>query len=219
LIGASCLRRLAASAARALVLLAIAQPVAAHHGDSSAHPALAHPAGGLLETRAVRPLAVSFPGNSKAAVATTAQAVDARLIKVDDGDSFVARQAGGARIRVRLAGIDAPERSQPWANRAREKLRDALDGRNLKIHSAKTDRYGRQVALVQVDGEDVSLAMLEAGLAWHFARYDGDLPPALRSRYAAAAAQAREARIGLWRDDDPEPPWQFRRRNAARNSR
>lgn len=149
----------------------------------------------------------------------TASAVLARILTVDDGDSFIARRHDGARIRVRLAGIDAPEKSQPWANRAREKLRGLLREGELRIEPIKTDRWGRFVANVEVEGKDVSLAMLEAGLAWHYARYDGDLSPQQARRYATAAAAAREAGAGLWRADDPEPPWQFRRRKAGQGSR
>ncbi|NLD67460.1 MAG: thermonuclease family protein [Limnobacter sp.] len=141
------------------------------------------------------------------------EAFRAATIAVSDGDSFVVRGADGARLRVRLAGIDAPEKSQPYSAVARRRL-DALIGkREVVLAPIKIDPFGRLVAHVDVDGVDAALAMLEAGLAWHFARYDRDLSPELRLRYAGAAAIARRERLGLWRDDAPEPPWEFRRRN------
>jgi endonuclease YncB( thermonuclease family) len=151
------------------------------------------------------------PASTPAPRSATAP-VTARSISVDDGDSFVARRADGTKFRVRLAGIDAPEKSQPWANAARQKLRGLLHERELVITALKTDRWGRLVALVAADGEDPALAMLEAGLAWHFTRYDRDLPVALRERYAQAEAEARSARLGLWQANETEAPWEFRRR-------
>lgn len=136
----------------------------------------------------------------------------ARLASIDDGDSFSARRQDGTRVRIRLAGIDAPERTQAWAGVARRRLAVLLDIGELRIEPLKTDPWGRFVALVEADGDDPAQAMLEAGLAWHFTRYDRDLPPERRARYAAAQARAREARIGLWQQADPEAPWDFRRR-------
>lgn len=176
-------------------------------------------AGGLAGAWAGPPEPRSAPSTEPARVPESTPAprgadarVVARSISVDDGDSFVARRADGTKIRVRLAGIDAPEKSQPWANVARQKLRALLAERELVITPLKTDRWGRLVALVQAGGEDPALLMLEAGLAWHFTRYDRDLPVALRDRYARAEAEARSAPLGLWQASEPEPPWEFRRR-------
>lgn len=176
-------------------------------------------AGGLAAASAASPASGPAPSVESAGVPGLTPAlrsarapVTARSISVDDGDSFVARRPDGTKIRVRLAGIDAPEKSQPWANAARQKLRGLLHERELVITPLKTDRWGRLVALVAADGEDPALLMLEAGLAWHFSRYDRDLPVAWRSRYAQAQTEARGARLGLWQADEPEPPWEFRRR-------
>src|SRR5690606_6577808 len=96
---------------------------------------------------------------------------------------------------------------------ARRRLDTLIGKREVMLAPIKIDPFGRLVAHVDVDGVDAALAMLEAGLAWHFARYDRDLSPELRLRDAGAAAIARRERLGLWRDDAPEPPWEFRRRN------
>lgn len=141
------------------------------------------------------------------------EAFAATVVGIDDGDSFVARRRDGTKIRIRIAGIDAPEKSQPWAALARKRLRELLHGREIAIVALKTDRWGRRVALIEVDGADPALTMLADGLAWHFARYDRDLPAPLRLRYAQAQAKARERQAGLWQAPDPEPPWEFRKRN------
>ncbi len=162
-------------------------------------------------------LSLSLPAfataRSSAPRFSNGQIFEARALGVDDGDSFVVRLADGQRARIRLAGIDAPEKSQPWSGAARNRLSALLANRLLKLTVLKTDRWERAVARVDADGIDVSLAMLESGLAWHFARYDRDLPVALARRYAAAEQVARRERAGLWRETDPEPPWAFRQRS------
>lgn len=177
-------------------------------GRRSLWPALA-----LLRLLALLAALAGQSGLLAPAQAAASAPVTAVAVGVDDGDSFVARKRDGAKIRVRIAGIDAPERSQPWAAIARQRLRELLVGREVRIVRLKTDPWGRHVALVEVDGEDPGQTMIEDGLAWHFARYDRDLPAPLRPRYAQAEAQARERRAGLWQAPDPEPPWVFRKRN------
>jgi endonuclease YncB( thermonuclease family) len=138
-------------------------------------------------------------------------------LDVQDGDSLVFRGDDGARIRVRVAGIDAPEKSQAHAEASRRNLRALLRDRRIRIEPIKRDPYGRTVARVWVlDPErrprDAALAQLEAGLAWHFRRYRADQTPVEFARYARAEQAARSDRRGLWREDSPEPPWDFRTR-------
>lgn len=118
---------------------------------------------------------------------------------------------------MRIAGIDAPERTQPFADVSRKALRNAIDRRDVRIETIKIDVFGRLVGHVFVDGDDVGLSQLEAGLAWHFARYDADLRPAQRVRYAQAQALAKTRRAGLWRQSDPLAPWLFRKQQRQRH--
>lgn len=149
----------------------------------------------------------------------TAGSIRVDVVRVSDGDSLVVRDASGQRSRIRLAGIDAPERSQPWSNVARLHLRSLVVGAPLWVEPLKLDRYDRLVVHARTEiGIDPAMAMLQAGLAWHFARYDPDLPPSLRRSYALAQAAARQAGTGLWADANPEPPWEFRRRNRAKRA-
>lgn len=138
--------------------------------------------------------------------------LDARVLQVYDGDSLLVRGAGQRPYGVRLAGIDAPERAQPHADLSRRALQALLHGRDVRIEPLKVDLYGRTVGRVFVAGRDAGMAQLRAGLAWHFARYDADLPPRVARRYARAERQARLQRIGLWRDEAPLPPWEYRAR-------
>jgi endonuclease YncB( thermonuclease family) len=157
-------------------------------------------------------------GSMSAAVAAPPRtAVEGVPLDVQDGDSLVFRGADGTRTRVRVAGIDAPEKTQPYAEASRRHLRALLRDQRIRIDPIKRDPYGRTVARVWIlDPEqgprDAALAQVEAGLAWHFTRYRADQTPAEFARYARAEQTARRVRAGLWRDDSPEAPWDFRAR-------
>ena len=133
-----------------------------------------------------------------------------RVLTVQDGDSFELLTAEGRRLRVRIAAIDAPERHQRFAGRSREHLRELLLGHPVTLTVQKTDRYGRLIADVRRDERDIGLAQLEAGLAWHFRRYAVEQPVARRLVFEQAEQRARRRRAGLWRDETPVAPWQYR---------
>lgn len=137
-------------------------------------------------------------------------AVQGRVLRVLDGDSLLVIIADNGVRGVRIAGIDAPEKGQSHADASRRALLALLDQREVRVDAVKTDAFDRLVGRVFVDGRDAGLAQLRAGLAWHFRRYDADLAPAVRRRYAEAERQARLRRVGLWRDPAPTPPWEHR---------
>lgn len=136
----------------------------------------------------------------------------ARTISVSDGDTVVVIDRDGTKHRIRIAGIDAPEKGQPYGEAARSHLGELLAGRTAQVEPIKRDPFGRTVANLRIDGADVGLEMVRAGLAWHFVRYAQDQTPAERDAYARAEQQAREDRAGLWRDPAPEAPWAHRDR-------
>ena len=155
-------------------------------------------------------------GESVDAGPATGKLLAARSIRVQDGDSFIARLDDGRRLTIRLSGIDAPERTQPFASGSRRNLARLLDGRPLQVGIAKYDQYGRAVAQVFATGAngpvDAGLAQLQDGMAWFYRRYRGDLPAGAREPYAAAEQVARTAGRGLWGTPEARPPWEFRRR-------
>ncbi len=81
----------------------------------------------------------------------------------------------------------------------------------MTVEWAKRDRYRRIVGFVIVDGQDVNLAQVKAGMAWFYRYYQKELSPEDRRRYAKAENQARTDRSGLWQDKNPMPPWGHRR--------
>ena len=134
----------------------------------------------------------------------------ARVTGIKDGDTIEAiNDSSKTTITIRLAHVDCPERSQAFGRRARQFTSDFCFGKNITLLQADIDRYGRRVCEVYVEGIPAqgreNLALVKAGLAWHFKRYSKD------ETYAKAENEARAARIGLWADPNPTPPWEFRK--------
>jgi endonuclease YncB( thermonuclease family) len=140
-----------------------------------------------------------------AAAASAAETFSGRVVGVTDGDTITVLR-GRDPVRVRLEGIDCPERGQDFATRARQATSDLVYARPVRV---EVDRYGRVVGRVFVGDIDLSLALVEAGMAWHFKRYSDE------AVLTAAESQARVAGIGLWKHANPIPPWEFRRGAAA----
>ena len=126
--------------------------------------------------------------------------------------------------RVRLSGIDAPERAQPFGERSRQNLSRLVAGKPVEVRWHKRDRYGRvvgQVWVVSPDARcqgagcpktlDAGLAQLTVGLAWHYKQYAGEQSAEDRERYGFAEEEARARRAGLWREADAVAPWEWRR--------
>lgn len=133
------------------------------------------------------------------------------IVGVADGDTLTLLDASKTQRRIRLDGIDAPERSQPYGQRARQSLASLAHGRAAQAHCPKTDRYGRAVCRVTVDGVDVGLEQIKRGLAWHYVRYANEQSVVERSAYEQAERAARTSGAGLWSFRDPTPPWDYRR--------
>jgi endonuclease YncB( thermonuclease family) len=133
------------------------------------------------------------------------------VVGVADGDTLTLLDASKTQHRIRLDGIDAPERAQPYGQRARQSLAALAHGRAARADCPKIDRYGRAVCRVIVDGVDVGLEQIRRGYAWHYVKYAHEQRAADRERYARAESDARSASAGLWSFSDPIPPWDYRR--------
>jgi len=132
------------------------------------------------------------------------------VVKVADGDTLTLQDAQHLSHRIRLAGIDAPERRQPYAQRARLHLAALVLGQTVSVSTHKQDRYGRAVGVVWAEDRDINLRMLQAGLAWHYTAFLREQSHMQRQQYAAAESQARAQGLGLWQQPDPLPPWTYR---------
>lgn len=150
------------------------------------------------------------------AFACNAETITGNVVGVADGDTITVLDADKVQHKIRLAGIDAPEKKQAFGNRSKESLSDLVFDKTVNVETEKRDRYGRQVGKVLVNGQDVNLVQVERGMAWFYRQYQREQSPNDRRLYEAAEDAARADKRGLWRDAEPTPPWEFRRK--GRNS-
>jgi endonuclease YncB( thermonuclease family) len=113
-------------------------------------------------------------------------------------------------VSVRLRGIDAPEKKQPYGEEARETLRAMIAGKTVTVDVKDVDRYGRVAGYVFVGTMNVNLAMVKKGFAWAYTEY---LDRPYVSEFYAAESAARGQKLGLWQQANPTPPWEFRKRS------
>lgn len=121
-----------------------------------------------------------------------------------DGDT-VEVLVGTDPVRVRLEGIDAPERGQPFGTQAKGRLSELVHGKTVTVRSIGKDRYGRTLGTIYVGEVNANLEMVRDGMAWHYKRYSDD------AELSAVETAARSAKAGLWRDAEPLAPWDWRR--------
>lgn len=136
-----------------------------------------------------------------------------RVVSVTDGDTVRILDPDKTEHRVRLSGIDAPERGQPFGTASRDHLSGMIAGKTVIVESSKTDRYGRVLGKILLEGRDINLEQVEAGFAWWYRYYAEEQSPADRRRYADAEETAQKERRGLWVESDPINPYDWRRRN------
>ena len=134
-----------------------------------------------------------------------------RIVGVSDGDTLTLLDDAKSQHKIRLGGIDAPEKKQPFGQRSKETLSDFVYDKQVVVEWSKRDRYGRIVGKVLVDGRDVNIRMVSLGMAWHYKEYQKEQSVEDRRSYSEAEEIARSAKKGLWQDLEPTPPWEFRR--------
>lgn len=133
-----------------------------------------------------------------------------QVVSVADGDTLTLLDRDRVQHRIRIDGIDAPERTQPYSQVSRRSLIELTQGRAAEASCKKADQYGRDICKVRVDDLDVGLEQVRRGLAWHFKRYAHEQSEADRKAYSDAEVEARANARGLWRDAEPTPPWVYR---------
>jgi len=159
----------------------------------------------------------------------TADAFAGRTIEgivraVYDGDTVLLATREQSRLKVRLYGIDAPETSkpdapgQPFGAVAKRTLMYKIMGRQVSAEIVENDQYQRAVAVIRYGGRDINREMVSEGMAWAYRQY---LAGPYASEYIGSEDVARTRHKGLWRDPNPQPPWEFRQtlRGGARHRR
>ena len=151
----------------------------------------------------ISPVVVILATCSVAAAADPEQ-FTARVVSIADGDTLTVSDAASVQHKVRLQGIDAPERGQPFGTVARERLAALVMGKTVTVHNDGRDKWGRTLGRIEIEGQDVNRQMVADGMAWHYVKFNND------ARLAAAERAARAAKRGLWGDAKPVPPWEWR---------
>lgn len=166
------------------------------------------------ETTAKEPAAGSPSAKSRSTPGTAAtpatcepkivETLTGKVVSIADGDTLTILTDDKLQVKVRLEGIDTPERGQAYGNKAKDALSDMVFGKAVTIRKTGTDKYDRTLGFVDVDGTDVNLKLVEDGWAWHYTKYN------CQEKFAKAEVAARTAKRGLWSQDNPMAPWDFR---------
>jgi endonuclease YncB( thermonuclease family) len=134
----------------------------------------------------------------------TAFAFTGKVVKIVDGDTFDILDSLNKVSRIRMNGIDAPEKKQAFGQQSKDMLGRWCFAKTVQIKVYSKDKNGRSIADSYINGRSLSLLMIQEGMAWHFKKYSKD------TVLAKAEINARAARKGLWTDPAPVPPWQYR---------
>lgn len=157
-----------------------------------------------------------------ASIAASAETLSGTVVGVSDGDTVTVLDANREQHKIRVAGIDAPEKAQPFGQRSKESLSKFVFGREVDVQWSKRDRYQRVVGKVMVADPncrssqcpktfDAGHAQLTAGLAWWYRKYAREQSPDDARQYEFAEEEARSRRAGLWSDGHATPPWDWRK--------
>lgn len=133
-----------------------------------------------------------------------AESLSGRVIGISDGDTLTVLEPNQSSRRIRLAQIDAPEKTQAFGESSKSSLSRLVFGQTVRIEVETQDRYGRTVGTVFLEGLDINLEQVKLGMAWVYRRYAHD------PLYLEAEATARTERKGLWKDPSPKAPWDYR---------
>ena len=135
-----------------------------------------------------------------------AEPIIGRVVSIADGDTITVLNSNKTQQKIRLHGIDAPEKSQAFGTKSKDALAALVFQKDVVVTVVDKDRYGRWVGEVRQGGVDVNARMVRDGWCWRYPTYDK------AREYAAAQAEAQKEKRGLWADKDPVPPWEFRKK-------
>lgn len=133
-----------------------------------------------------------------------------RVVKVTDGDTIHVLDQSTTRHKIRLSGIDAPERKQAFGRKSKENLSLMIARETIEVEYNKRDRYGRIIGKLIKDGQDINLLQIKNGFAWHYKYFQYEQSDIDRELYSAAEVEARKKAVGLW-SAPAVPPWDFRK--------
>ena len=133
----------------------------------------------------------------------------AKVIHISDGDTITILTSQQEQVKIRLHGIDCPEKAQAYGNKAKQFTKGLVYGGIVTIQAYDRDKYGRTIGdVILDDGRNLSQELVRAGYAWWYFK-DSD-----NEHLGTLEVKAKIAKIGLWGEKNPIPPWIFRHRTA-----
>ena len=144
--------------------------------------------------------------------ASASKIIQGKVVSVADGDTITVLDAEKTQHKIRLQGIDAPEKAQAFGAKSKQALYEMVHGKTVQVSFEKSDKYGRILGKVLLDGQDICHQQIKAGLAWHYKKYQNQQPLADRDAYSASETAAKNEKLGLWSDLRTVAPWDFRKR-------
>jgi len=133
-----------------------------------------------------------------------------KVVGISDGDTVTVLDATRTQHKIRLSEIDTPEKNQAFGSVAKQKLSEKIFGKTVVVEYSGKDRYGRIIGKILFNGRWINEEMVEEGYAWHYKHYSKS------KELAETENNARVKKIGLWRDSNPIPPWEFRRSGSKK---
>lgn len=135
---------------------------------------------------------------------TLAETFIGKTVAILDGDTLIVLLQNHNQVRVRLAEIDAPEKSQPFGQVSKQSLSEICYGKDALIEKIDTDRYGRSIANVKCGDINANQEQVKKGLAWAYVKYVHD------KNIFRLEQLAKNTKVGLWAESNPIPPWEWR---------
>ncbi len=145
-----------------------------------------------------------------------ADVIQGKVVGVTDGDTVTVLDNSNTMHKIRLMGIDAPEKNMPFGQQSKQNLSNLIFNKQVLIEFNKKDRYGRTVGKITFNGLDINLEQVKSGMAWHYKKYQNEQVSEDRLAYANAEDEARLAKQGLWSDPSPLPPWDWRKKRKGK---
>ncbi len=134
-----------------------------------------------------------------------------KVVHVADGDTITVLDATNTQHKIRLQGIDAPEKAQAFGQKSKQSLHQLIHSKQVTVEFQKKDKYGRTVGKLVLNGLDVCLEQIKLGMAWHNKQYESEQTKEDRETYAQAELATRAQALVLWKDKNATPPWEYRR--------
>jgi micrococcal nuclease len=142
------------------------------------------------------------------------QVLTGKVVGVSDGDTITILVNGRSQVKIRLYGVDCPEKAQAFGAKAKQFTSDQVFGKQVRVISHGADRYGRTIGEVLLEnGASLNKELVRNGFAWWYRQYAPK-----NTELQSLEQQARTARLGLWADPQPLPPWEFRKIKRSQGS-